>query len=199
MCPALAGGCLPTGPPGKSYPPSFNWRRRLSALQEISTKAFDGACFYKSWILRWSGFDRSYSHDIYWWIPLVTNCSGSDVLTSVSSLALNLVFRAASRKVPFGPRPSVFLLQCPSAYSFPSLYNDASKSVADLLLPIPTLVKMWLHPKDCLRPLWSTLLHSITFCTITPLIFFCGVSFSARLTYLTACLLPVCILEYDFF
>ena len=84
-------------------------------------------------------------------------------------------------------------------YSFPSLYNGASKSVADVLLPIPTLVEMWLHPKDCLRPLWSTLLHSITFCTITPLIFSCGVSFSARLTYLTACLLPVCILEYDLF
>ena len=44
--PALAGGFLATGPPEKSYPPSFNWRRRLSALQEISTETFDGAFFF---------------------------------------------------------------------------------------------------------------------------------------------------------
>ena len=46
VSPALAGGFLATGPPEKSYPPSFNWRRRLSALREISTETFDGAFFF---------------------------------------------------------------------------------------------------------------------------------------------------------
>ena len=43
---ALAGGFLATGPPEKSYPRSFNWRRRLSALREISTETIDGAFFF---------------------------------------------------------------------------------------------------------------------------------------------------------
>lgn len=89
-------------------------------------------------------------------MPLITNCSGSYVIWPVLTQSPLLPSTSFSSCIQEGPFWSfgVFLLQCPFAYSFPSLYNDAFQ-ICSWLAPSHSHVT-WnvTSSRDCLRPLW---------------------------------------------